>query len=98
MYFKPVVTTDTAEYKCLINDRQSPEYIIDLLVQGIIFFIFYKNCILINISVSCYHADVPDPPERPLVTSFTSRSVNLSWAHSQFFRNAPVTNFEIQTK
>uniref|UniRef100_A0A1A9ZZ82 Fibronectin type-III domain-containing protein n=1 Tax=Glossina pallidipes TaxID=7398 RepID=A0A1A9ZZ82_GLOPL len=41
--------------------------------------------------------DVPDPPERPLLISFTSRSVNLSWAHSQHPRNAPVTHFIIET-
>uniref|UniRef100_A0A336LNK0 protein-tyrosine-phosphatase n=1 Tax=Culicoides sonorensis TaxID=179676 RepID=A0A336LNK0_CULSO len=64
LFFNPVLPSDTAEYICLINDRQN----------------------------------VPDPPERPLVTSFTSRSVNLSWAHSQFFRNAPVENFEIETR
>ncbi|XP_035894669.1 tyrosine-protein phosphatase 99A isoform X1 [Anopheles stephensi] len=42
--------------------------------------------------------DVPDPPGRPLVVSFTSRSVDLSWAHSQDPRNAPVTNFIIETR
>ncbi|CAD7089966.1 unnamed protein product [Hermetia illucens] len=42
--------------------------------------------------------DVPDPPERPLIVSFTSRSVNLSWAHSQHARNAPVTHFIIETR
>ncbi|XP_017038951.1 tyrosine-protein phosphatase 99A isoform X2 [Drosophila ficusphila] len=42
--------------------------------------------------------DVPDPPERPLLISFTSRSVNLSWAHSQHPRNAPVTHFIIETR
>uniref|UniRef100_A0A182JL26 Uncharacterized protein n=1 Tax=Anopheles atroparvus TaxID=41427 RepID=A0A182JL26_ANOAO len=33
-----------------------------------------------------------------LVVSFTSRSVDLSWAHSQDPRNAPVTNFIIETR
>ncbi|XP_055902453.1 tyrosine-protein phosphatase 99A isoform X2 [Eupeodes corollae] len=42
--------------------------------------------------------DVPDPPERPLLMSFTSRSVNLSWAHSQHSRNTPVTHFIIETR
>lgn len=42
--------------------------------------------------------DVPDGPERPLITSFTSRSMNLSWAHSQEPRNAPVTHFLIETR
>lgn len=42
--------------------------------------------------------DVPDPPERPLIISFTSRYVNISWAHSQDPRNDPVTDFIIQTR
>ncbi|XP_055371784.1 protein sidekick-1-like [Condylostylus longicornis] len=42
--------------------------------------------------------DVPDPPERPLIVSFTSRSVNLSWAHSQNPRNDPVSHFIIETR
>lgn len=42
--------------------------------------------------------DVPTAPERPLITSFTSRSMNLSWAHSQEPRNAPVTHFLIETR
>lgn len=45
-----------------------------------------------------YFSDVPDAPERPLITSFTSRSMNLSWAHSQEPRNAPVTHFLIETR
>lgn len=44
------------------------------------------------------HIDVPDPPERPLIISFTSRSVNLSWAHSQDQRNAFVEHFIIETR
>ncbi|XP_055315021.1 tyrosine-protein phosphatase 99A isoform X1 [Sitodiplosis mosellana] len=75
LQFHPALSTDTAEYICLVNDRHSPEAIIDLLVQ-----------------------DVPDSPERPLITSFTSRSMNLSWAHSQEPRNAPVTHFLIETR
>nr|XP_029727470.1 protein sidekick-2-like [Aedes albopictus] len=75
LHISPTVASDTAEYSCLVNDRHSPEAIVDLLVQ-----------------------DVPDPPGRPLVVSFTSRSVHLSWAHSQDPRNAPVTNFIIETR
>lgn len=45
-----------------------------------------------------YFIDVPDAPERPLITSFTSRSMNLSWAHSQEPRNAPVTHFLVETR
>lgn len=46
----------------------------------------------------CARIDVPTAPERPLITSFTSRSMNLSWAHSQESRNAPVTHFLIETR
>ena len=42
--------------------------------------------------------DLPDPPERPMLISFTSRSVNLSWAHSQDTKKAPVTDFIIETR
>lgn len=34
LQFHPALSTDTAEYICLVNDRHSPEAIIDLLVQG----------------------------------------------------------------
>lgn len=42
--------------------------------------------------------DVPAPPERPLITYFTSRQVNLSWAHLQDGRNDPVVDFIIQIR
>ncbi|XP_058457054.1 tyrosine-protein phosphatase 99A [Malaya genurostris] len=42
--------------------------------------------------------DVPDPPGRPMVISFTSRSVDLSWAYSQDARTTPITNFIIETR
>lgn len=34
LLFHPALASDTAEYICLVNDRHSPEAIIDLLVQG----------------------------------------------------------------
>lgn len=34
LQFHPALSSDTAEYICLVNDRHSPEAIIDLLVQG----------------------------------------------------------------
>ncbi|XP_055614290.1 neuronal cell adhesion molecule-like [Uranotaenia lowii] len=75
LHISQTTSADTAEYSCLVNDRHSPEAIVDLLVQ-----------------------DVPDPPGRPLVVSFTSRSVHLSWAHSQDSRNAPVNYFIIESR
>ncbi|XP_065074555.1 tyrosine-protein phosphatase 99A isoform X1 [Ochlerotatus camptorhynchus] len=75
LHFNPAFASDTDEYSCLVNDRQSPEALVDLLVQ-----------------------DVPDPPGRPLVVSFTSRSVNLSWAYIQDPRNSPTTHFVIESR
>lgn len=42
--------------------------------------------------------DVPEAPGRPMITGFTSRSVNLSWAQVQEPKNAPVTDFILETR
>lgn len=42
--------------------------------------------------------DTPDAPGRPMITGFTSRSVNLSWAQAQDPKNAPVTDFTLETR
>lgn len=42
--------------------------------------------------------DVPDAPGRPLIMSFTSRSVNLSWAPPPNTHSSPVTHYIIQTR
>lgn len=34
LYFDPLSAKDSSEYTCLVNDRYSPEAIIDLVVQG----------------------------------------------------------------
>uniref|UniRef100_A0A182JMY2 Ig-like domain-containing protein n=1 Tax=Anopheles atroparvus TaxID=41427 RepID=A0A182JMY2_ANOAO len=34
LQLSPSISSDTAEYSCLLNDRHSPEAIVDLLVQG----------------------------------------------------------------
>lgn len=57
----------------------------------------------INDSISLFFSfihilDVPAPPERPLITYFTSRQVNLSWAHLQDSRNDPVIDFIIEIR
>ncbi|EDS40543.1 conserved hypothetical protein [Culex quinquefasciatus] len=75
LHFNPAFASDSAEYSCLVNDRHSPEALVELIVQ-----------------------DVPDAPGRPLVVSFTSRSVDLSWAYSQDPRNAPIKHFVIETR
>lgn len=42
--------------------------------------------------------DVPEPPNRPMITSFTSRSVNLSWAQNQDPKNEPVNDFILESR
>jgi hypothetical protein len=42
--------------------------------------------------------DIPEPPSRPMITGFTSRSVNLSWAQVQDPKNAPVTDFILESR
>ena len=42
--------------------------------------------------------DVPDPPGRPLIMGFTSRSVNLSWAPSLSSHGSQVTHYIIYTR
>lgn len=34
LYFNKTKSSDTGVYSCIINDRHSPESIIDLLIQG----------------------------------------------------------------
>ncbi|KAG5673474.1 hypothetical protein PVAND_003519 [Polypedilum vanderplanki] len=41
--------------------------------------------------------DVPEPPNRPMITSFTSRSVNLSWSQIQDPKNEQVNDFIIES-
>ncbi|XP_017780189.1 PREDICTED: contactin-4-like, partial [Nicrophorus vespilloides] len=41
---------------------------------------------------------VPDPPGRPLIMSFTSRSVNLSWAPSQDIHHSLIKNYVIHVR
>lgn len=48
----------------------------------------------INLAVQ----DVPQAPERPMITGFHSRWVNLSWTHNGDPKNDPVTHFVIQSR
>lgn len=43
-------------------------------------------------------SDVPDPPGRPLIMGFTSRSVNLSWAPSKDTHHSPITHYIIHVR
>ncbi|OAD61167.1 hypothetical protein WN48_00486 [Eufriesea mexicana] len=42
-------------------------------------------------------SDVPDPPDRPLISNFTSRSVRLSWVASRNSHNNPILYYVIET-
>lgn len=42
--------------------------------------------------------DIPEAPGRPMITGFTSRSVSLSWAQVQDPKNAPVTDFILESR
>ncbi|GIX83694.1 hypothetical protein CEXT_398171 [Caerostris extrusa] len=42
--------------------------------------------------------DVPDPPGMPLIISFTSRSVNLSWAPSIDNHHSPIIHYVIHVR
>ncbi|XP_076619526.1 putative receptor-type tyrosine-protein phosphatase mosPTP-1 isoform X3 [Colletes latitarsis] len=42
--------------------------------------------------------DVPDPPERPMIINFTTRSVNLSWAPNVNSHYNPIWHYVIETK
>lgn len=42
--------------------------------------------------------DVPEPPNRPMITSFTSRTVNLSWSMIQDPKNEQVVDFILETR
>ena len=42
-------------------------------------------------------ADVPNPPGRPMVTGFTSRSITLSWSKPRHSDAAPVLGYVITT-
>ena len=51
-----------------------------------------------NSSLYLFLADVPDAPGRPLVTGFTSRSIDLSWAKPRKqSKEAPITGYSIVT-
>lgn len=34
LHFNPLKSSDTGKYTCIINDKSSPDSVVDLLVQG----------------------------------------------------------------
>ncbi len=51
-----------------------------------------------SVLVSLFFADVPDPPGKPLVMGFTSRSVNLSWTPPLNAHNSLVSHYLIHIR
>ena len=51
-----------------------------------------------NLKFRIYILDIPDPPGKPLVMGFTSRSVNLSWAPPLSAHNSPISHYLIHVR
>ena len=49
------------------------------------------------IDLISFFLDVPNPPGRPMVTGFTSRSMTLSWSKPRQTDAAPVLGYVITT-
>ena len=49
-------------------------------------------------TVFIFAADVPSTPGKPLIMSFTSRTVNLSWAPPLDSHNAPIMEYVIRQR
>lgn len=60
--------------------------------------LYLKHSSLIIDLFSPLFPDVPDAPERPMVKSFTSRSVELSWAPSANFHNNPISHYVVYVR
>lgn len=43
-------------------------------------------------------ADVPDPPQMPIITAFTQRSVNVSWVPSYDYHYSPILHYVIHVR
>ena len=50
-----------------------------------------------TIDLISFFLDVPNPPGRPMVTGFTSRSMTLSWSKPRQTDAAPVLGYVITT-
>lgn len=44
------------------------------------------------------NADVPDPPQMPVFTAFTQRSVNISWVPSYDYHYSPILHYIIHVR
>ena len=72
---------DAGEYYCLVNNKDNADDKIQLTVLGEL--ISLMNIIdLLPLAPSA-------PPSRPLVTGFTSRTVDISWTKPQIRKNSP---------
>ena len=62
--------------------------------------VLFENIFIVSLIPFCSRfPDVPDPPpNRPMVLSADSRTVNLSWAPPRKVHNHPVTAYKIFIK
>ncbi len=59
---------------------------------------FYLHLLLKTIWNIVFASDVPSTPGKPLIMSFSSRTVNLSWAPPLDSHNAPVLEYVIRQR
>lgn len=46
LHFNPLKASDTGKYTCIINEKSSPDSVVDVLVQGKFdFWIQISNCV-----------------------------------------------------
>ncbi len=98
-----MMLSKTEQKKCCVTNGRKSSCNYDCVTQFMDSSTSNFNNFGINLILTLFYfggnnLDVPDPPERPLIVSFTSRYVNLSWAHSQDPRNAPVVDYIIQIR
>ena len=64
----------------------------ETVTQDLLFVFFFFSYSFI------FAADVPSTPGKPLIMSFTSRTVNLSWAPPLDSHNAPIMEYVIRQR
>ncbi len=59
---------------------------------------YYRHLLLKTSLNIVFASDVPSTPGKPLIMSFSSRTVNLSWAPPLDSHNAPVLEYVIRQR
>ena len=74
---------DEGDYSCLVNNKVEDSDVLRLSVVG-------KNINYRPSLLSTLFTTAPtEPPSRPLVTGFTSRTISLSWSKPRPGKNNP---------